>query len=394
MSRTEWQNKVIYHIFVDRFAGYKHPEKSKTVNYIGGTIAGVTSKLPYIQSLGADAIWLSPFCTSSDYHGYSTTDFYGIDPHFGTVQDLQQLLDEAHRRSIRVILDFVPNHCSWEHPYFLDARQNPDSRYRDWFFFDKWPKKYRMFFDAPSLPKLNLDNPEVVAHLQGALRKWLQLGFDGARIDHIIGLSNQNIADLFGPLRREFPEAVFFGETWFQGVSWAFLRAVRVPKKYRIWLMWKFGLNPEKIFFGNYRGLIDGVLDFSTATDLLNYANSNSRWKQARLRRRVLKKSRMFGDDLLRFTFLDNHDVERFLFTCGNDPERLKAAAKLQFELKQPAIIYYGTEVGMTQRKSFAAAAKSSKYPDLLARQPMPWDAAHQNQDLLRFYQKIISERK
>ena len=126
---------MIYHILIDRFdGGWKTPPQNAN-GFLGGTIKGVTRRLDYIQSLGASAIWLSPFLKTESYHGYHITDYEAVEPRFGTWEDLRTLIAEAHSRGMKVISDFVPNHCYETHPFFQDAEANPESPYRKWFFF-------------------------------------------------------------------------------------------------------------------------------------------------------------------------------------------------------------------------------------------------------------------
>ena len=205
---------VFYQIFIDRFAGFKTTNNWEKPDYLGGNIKGITSKLTYIKDLGANAIWITPFNKGTAYHGYHITDFYRVDENFGTEEDLLELIKAAHTNNIKIIFDFVPNHCSNQHPYFIDAINNEDSEYRDWFIFKSWSNDYQCFRYYKELPKLNLDNEDVRQYLLGAARKWLNLGFDGVRIDHIVGVSNKNIKKIINPLRKEFPETVFIGEAW------------------------------------------------------------------------------------------------------------------------------------------------------------------------------------
>ena len=184
---------VFYQIFIDRFAGFKTTNNWEKPDYLGGNIKGITSKLTYIKDLGANAIWITPFNKGTAYHGYHITDFYRVDENFGTEEDLLELIKAAHTNNIKIIFDFVPNHCSNQHPYFIDAINNEDSEYRDWFIFKSWSNDYQCFRYYKELPKLNLDNEDVRQYLLGAARKWLNLGFDGVRIDHIVGVSNKNI---------------------------------------------------------------------------------------------------------------------------------------------------------------------------------------------------------
>jgi glycosidase len=387
--QSSFDNLVIYHIFIDRFAGYTQPLKWDDPVFIGGTLKGIIDKLAYIKSLGVNAIWLSPHCATNAYHGYHVTDYYSVDPHFGTENDLKELIDKAHNLGIKMIMDFVPNHCSYEHPYFIDAITNPKSQYRDWFTFKKWPSDYLCFLSYEEIPKLNLDNSKVMDHLLDSARRWLSLGFDGIRIDHIVGLSNKNVKKLFSPLKQEYPESFYLAEAWFHGIKWGHLKTLKIPKKHLIWILDKIGLDINNLVFKNYVGLIDGLLDFEMAKLFEEYASAQLE-QSAKVKNKVIQQSNRFKIRMIQYAFLDNHDRERFMFKCGNDKDKLMAAAELQFSLKQPAIIYYGTEVGMTHDKPFGYRKHHS---DLLVRQPMIWDESKQNKELLDFYKQLIRQK-
>lgn len=384
------KDAVIYQIFIDRFAGVKNPNIWDKPEFIGGNIKGIIEKLSYVESLGVNAIWLSPFFKGNAYHGYHTTDFYDVDKHFGDQKDIGKLIEEAHKRNIKVICDFVPNHCSYMHPFFIDAQKNPNSIYKNWFIFDKWPDKYMSFLNYKELPKLNLDYKPAFDYILGAAKKWLNMGFDGLRIDHIIGLSNQNIKDLFEPLKKEFSNTVFIGEATCMGIKWNELKTLKIPKKRIIWLLKQIGLSSlsNNLMYKNYIGLIDALLNFEAADQFRILAKSKNIIK---INKSLISQQHKYQGKLILPTFLDNHDMERFLFKCGNDVEKLKKIAKLQFLLNQPTIIYYGTEIGLTQYKPFSS---KKSYADLLARRPMEWDKSKQNQELLLFYKNLIKKTK
>ena len=146
---------IIYHVFVDRFAGMPADRHSRWLapaemnGFIGGNLRGVIDQLDYIRSTGANALWLSPVFVTPTYHGYDTTDYYHVDPRFGTDADLIELFEQAHARGLRVILDFVANHTSVEFAPFVAARNDANSPYRNWFSFDAaYQHGYRAFFDV------------------------------------------------------------------------------------------------------------------------------------------------------------------------------------------------------------------------------------------------------
>ncbi len=129
MSNLDWMKQgAIYHIFIDRFAGFHDTKNWDSPVFLGGTIKGIIDKLPYLRDLGITTLWISPFYTTSAYHGYHITDFYQVDPHFGTQDDIKELIRESHDSNLHIIADFVPNHCSKEHPFFKEAQHDKNSQ--------------------------------------------------------------------------------------------------------------------------------------------------------------------------------------------------------------------------------------------------------------------------
>jgi glycosidase len=376
---TEWfKNAVIYHILIDRFAGCTSQQWDQP-KFIGGTIRAISEKLDYIRSLGVNTLWISPFYKTSAYHGYHITDFFETEPRFGSEQEVQQLIDTVHAAGMKIVVDFVPNHCSRHHPYFLDARQNPDSPYRNWFYFTRWPDRYLCFLSIRDLPKLNLDNPETCNHILAAARKWLVMGFDGYRLDHCIG-PGHNFWKIFRrEIKHGWPDCVLIGEAWLMGIKFRELKTINVRRK---WLKWLIGEAPEGLF-KEYFGELDGVLDFKFQMIMRHFAQHKISKEEAI--HQLTRHYRRFPSDFHMVTFLDNHDMDRFLFTCEGDKTLLKEAARIQFSIDQPKIIYYGTEAGLSQEHPIFY---NSAHGDLQARRPMEW--GHPDQDLLAFYRQLI----
>jgi len=379
---TEWfKNAIIYQILIDRFAGYESGEWDKP-EFLGGHIRGIVEKLDYIKGLGVNTIWISPFNKTSTYHGYHITDFFQVEPHFGNEEDLKELINEVHKIDMKIITDFVPNHCSNKHPYFLDAQNNKDSIYGEWFYFKKWPKNYLCFLSVKELPKLNLDNKEAREHIINAAKYWLSLGIDGYRLDHCIGPKHDFWKIFREEIKQDYPDCVLIGEAWLMGIKFKELRTINIRKKYLTLLRRKEldGL------FNEYIGELDGVLDFQFQHIISDFAVNKITKKK--LLDKLQKHYNKFPSNFYLPTFLDNHDMNRFLYTCNNNNELLKEAIKIQFSINQPKIIYYGTEVGMSQKNSISDVPA---HGDLQARQPMKWEK--QDKDLLEFYKDIIQSK-
>ena len=210
---------IVYHVFVDRFAGlpdgaadrWLGPEEIN--DFVGGSIRGVIDSLDYIAGTGATALWLSPVFVTTTYHGYDTTDYYHVDPRFGTDADLVELFEQAHRRGLRVILDYVANHTSVDFAPFVEARSDANSRYRRWFSFDEAYKHgYRAFFDVAKMPQFNTEEPEVRAYLNHAAQHWLALGADGLRLDYAAGPNHLFWSAFRAACRSVKPDCWLFGE--------------------------------------------------------------------------------------------------------------------------------------------------------------------------------------
>ena len=384
MENIGWfRNSIIYQIFIDRFAGFQSTEHWEHPVFIGGNLRGIIDKLPYLTDLGVNTLWISPFYQTSAYHGYHVTDFYQVDPHFGMIEDVRELIHVVHQNQMHILADFVPNHCSNQHPFFKDAQLTRNSLYKDWFLFTKWPDEYLCFLRVKDLPKLNLENPATRDHIVNAVKHWLSLGFDGFRLDHVIGPSRTFWNYFVSVIKKEYPNAVLIGEAWMKGVKRQELRTLRIPNKYFKWLA---GAAPESLF-REYIGVLDGVLDFKVQEFIQRYVTIPS-VSEERLILQLNHHYSNYPSSYFLPTFLDNHDMDRFLFRCGNDIEQLKAAASIQFSLDQPAIIYYGTEAGMTQKQSLWNAPSNG---DLLARQPMNWN--EQNIELKLFYKNLIHKK-
>ena len=360
----EWaRDAVIYHIFVDRFnpgqgRAWKHP--TSPAGFYGGTLQGVTEKLDYVATLGANVIWLSPIFPSPSHHGYDATDLFEIEPRLGTKADLRHLLEQAHARGMRVLLDLVPNHWSSLHATFQDAIKHPDSIYRDWYNFTHWPDQYETFFGVQDLPQINLNYPAARQHMLEAVKYWLEFGVDGYRVDYALGPAPSFWAYFRQVTRTTKPD------------SWTFGEVVEPSETQR-----------------NFEGGLDGCLDF-ILLDGLRQAFAFRSWDAARLADFLTRHEAFFPASFSRPSFLDNHDMNRFLWAAGNDQRWLRLAALCQFTLSGQPIIYYGTEVGLSQERDVRQDGRGLPEESRL---PMLWGNA-QDSDLLAYYRQLVSLRQ
>ncbi|UCD13118.1 MAG: hypothetical protein JSW60_06040 [Thermoplasmatales archaeon] len=384
-SNVKWfKNSIIYHLLIDRFAGFDSTDNWDKPIFLGGNIRGIIKKIPYLNNLGISTLWISPFYKTSAYHGYHITDFYQVDPHFGTMEDIKDIVDTCHQHGIHIIADFVPNHCSRKHPFFLDAQKDKNSPYYDWFYFTKWPNEYLCFLSIREIPKINLDNPEAREHVIQAAKFWLIHGLDGFRLDHVIGPSHTFWKQFRKEIKEEYPNKVLIGEAWMMGIKRRELKTINIKNKL---IKWLFGAS-SKSLLKEYIEELDGVLDFKFQEMIKRFVINADSSKQA-FNKNIQRHYTNFPKNYFLPNFLDNHDMDRFLFQCRNNIEKLKTAAQIQFSLDQPSIIYYGTEIGMTQTKSIW---NIPVHGDLQARQPMSWKK--QDKKLLEFYKKLIEEKK
>jgi len=353
---------VVYQVLVDRFAPAPDQwlEPAEMETFIGGTLRGVIDALDYIASLNVDALWLTPIFRISSYHGYDTIDYLEIEPRFGTKADLAELVEKAHARGLRVILDFVANHSSDQFALFQQALVDPASPARQLYDFGAtYQHGYRCFFTAANMPQFNHDHPDARRYLLDAARYWLrEFGVDGYRLDYAAGPSH-DFWSAFGAACKEVnPDCWIFGEVTLGSDS---LRT--------------------------YSGRLDGCLDFGFVRQVrLLCATPAPLIPVSRFAAVVQRTQRYFPASFTRPAFIDNHDMNRFLWAAGNDKHLLRMAAGLLLAFGGTPIIYYGTEVGLSQPR-----AKGHYREE--ARHPMLWGDS-QDKTLLAEFQRLIAFRR
>ena len=356
------RDAVIYHVFVDRFYpgnGRDWLQTGNLLGFCGGTLWGLAEKLDYIADLGANCLWLSPIFPSPTHHGYDATDLYHVESRLGGDEALRAVVDGAHARGIRVLLDFVCNHVSDQHPFFVDALSEPSSPYRERFTFDDSEIGYRTYFGVPTMPEVNLANPNARGWLIDAARYWLrEFDVDGYRLDHANGPGPDFWTDFWTACKAEKPDCLCFGEV---------VDAPTVQLE--------------------YAGRLDGWLDFQTA-EALRRTFAQGIWAEKDLMRLLSRHHSFFPESVLQPTFLDNHDMDRFLFLAQGEKQALRRAAAVQMRLPGPPIIYYGTEVGLNQATSIRHGKGMH-----INRVPMIW-GDEQDRDLLEDYKALIRERR
>ncbi len=361
----DWlRDAVIYQVFVDRFAtdgGRPFAEPATPGGFYGGTLRGVVEHLDHIIGLGATCIWLSPVFPSPSHHGYDATDLRTVEPRLGSEDDLRTLVAAAHAAGVRVILDFAVNHVSSDHAAFQRAIRDLDSPEASWFTFTEWPDQYLSFFGVRDHPQVDCDDPGAREYMIDSARRWLDLGVDGFRCDYAQGPSHAFWSEFRAETRRSKADSITIGEV------------VETPALQR-----------------TYRGRLDGCLDFVLLQALRGFfafADTRASDLDSFLRRHF----EFFDDGLVMPSFLDNHDMNRFLWVVQGDVRRLRLAALCQFTLPGPPIVYYGTEVGVSQRRD-VRYEDGSGHPEE-SRLPMLW-SGDQDTALLELYRRLIGVRQ
>lgn len=304
-----------------------------------GDLAGLAEKLDYIASLGMNGIWLMPIMPSPSYHKYDVTDYYGIDPQYGTLEDFSALLDKAHGLGIDVIIDLVVNHTSSEHPWFLSAKADVNSEYREYYNWsdeprDGYAKAGESWYECRfvnTMPDLNLDNPEVRAEIERILRFWLEdVGVDGFRLDAVTsyytGERERNIDFLswLGETARAIsPDCYIVGEAWTDLYEIADYCAADIDS---------FFLFPV----AQSGGYIEEILGPDVKEPGRSYANVTALLEQR------------LPEDTIPAPFLGNHDTPRAASVLGPDTAKQKMAAGLLAMMRGGTFVYYGDEIGMT----------------------------------------------
>lgn len=360
---TWWQDTIVYQIFVDRFnaahdeAPLLTHDQQEITGFFGGTLKGILEKLDYIQELRVNCIWLSPIFESPTHHGYNASDYHIVAKRYGTNETLRQLINEVHTRGMRVMLDLAANHTSNEHTAFVAALHDPRNPAREWYLFDDDSSHgYRSYALVEDMPELLTDNPAVQRYLFDVALYWLgDLGADALRLDYMPGPSHAFWTLFQQEVKTHFPNALTIGE-----------------------------ITGPLSEIASYAGRVDAFMDFPLAHMLRNVFALRTA-PLADLLTYISERRALLPKDMGRATLLDNHDMHRFLWLADNDKARLRLAATCHLTLDGTPIIYYGTEVGLSQ---YDDAHKENAY----ARAPMLW-GEQQDIQLLAYYRRLVALR-
>ncbi|MCP4537428.1 MAG: DUF3459 domain-containing protein [Chloroflexi bacterium] len=401
----DWvKDAVFYQIFPDRFARSERVPKPSNLEawdspptsfgFKGGDLLGVAEHLDYLQELGITAIYFNPIFQSAANHRYHTHDYYRVDPILGGDSAFREMLDAAHERGIRVVLDGVFNHASRGFYQFNHALENgAASPYLDWFYFDEerirtggrvngypGPEEeqnmsngslkglgYQAWWDLPALPKFNTDTLAVRRFLLDAARYWIEFGMDGWRLDVPGDIDDDAFWQEFRHVvKGANPDAYIVGEIWHEAHRW--LQGDQFDA------VMNYVFNRACLgFFGGER------LDTTQRPggyDL--HPLSASQFADA-----VDGMMTLYGWDvtLAQLNLLGSHDMPRFLTLVQGDKAALKLATLFQMTFPGAPCVYYGDEIGM----------EGNHDPD--CRRAFPWNEAYWDHDLLVFFRKAARLR-
>lgn len=326
------RDAIIYEIFVRKFTDR-------------GNLAGVRQKLGYLRDLGINCIWLMPIFESPTEHGYGPTQFFKIEQDYGTLHDFRKLVLDAHKMGIRVVLDFIANHTSDQHPCFRAAFQNSKSIFRSWYIWRDDTLRadgliYDYYNDWDTLPNLNYENPQVWNFMLSVARFWLNQGADGFRCDVAWGVPHQFWKSFRREIKRINPDCLLLNEV--------------LPRS-PLYHQDEFDMSYDTDFYGN---LLD-VMQQKKKVMALDYG--------------LRKTFKNYPKNALSLRYLENHDMERFIKQFGESRTRLAAVLLLTYP--GTPLLLYGQEIGLKE--------KTGK---------MRWDV--ENSNLFEFYRKLIKLRR
>lgn len=351
--------------------------------FYGGDLPGIENKLDYLQDLGVNALYLNPVFTAHSNHKYDVADYENVDPHFGGNEALVALRNELTPRGMRYILDIVPNHCGYWHPWFRTAREKPEAPEAGFFTFTSHPDEYASWLGVWSLPKLNYRSTElrrrIYAGKNAVFRRWLRPPFaaDGWRIDVANMLGRQEATqigeEVAGGIRQAVKEtradAYLMGENFFDGTPQ--LQGTQ----------WDAVMN----YSGFSSPLIFWLAGFSAhAHGLKEKITSSSPWPTEAM---VATWQQYLAAipwqmALQQFNLLGSHDVPRIRSLLGENDALNHLAAIVQFTFPGVPCVYYGDEIGMVDDAH------------LEQRGCMIWDESRWDLDLRAFYKKLIKLRR
>ena len=411
ITSPDWvQDAIFYQIFPDRFARSSNDLNDKITfeswdspptghGFKGGDLYGIAEKLDYLKGLGITALYLNPIFASASNHRYHTYDYYNVDPLLGGNQAFDDLLNNAHKRNIRIILDGVFNHASrgiWHFHHVLE--NGVSSPYVDWFFFDPerlngkkhWgaypsPQEqkllqhedsltaigYRGWWNLPALPKFNTNLPAVREFLFDVAEHWIKRGIDGWRLDVATEIDDDAFWQEFRQrVRKINPEAYIVAEIWHESHRWLQGDQFDAIMNYDV-------TRPIIAFFSN------GNLNLKVLHQQSNYHNIHHSIDAHEFANQIDHNLGLYKPDVTysQLNLLDSHDTPRFLSCVSNDKASLKLAWLFLFTYPGAPCIYYGDEIGLDGEH------------DPYCRKSFPWDESKWDKNLHAYVKELTALR-
>ena len=366
----EWtKSMVMYHIFPDSFASGKRQidrigktflseDGKEIVTRNGGTLRGIIENLDYIKSLHVNCLYLNPVFEAASYHKYDTIDYKKVDPCFGTMDDLKELVQLCHENHIRVILDGVFNHCGSRFAPFQDVLKNGrNSRFFKWFYRVETPVRYEenpnyeTYAYVKEMPKLDTSNPEVQKYFCDVGRFWIrETDIDGWRLDVANEINHDFWRAFRKAVKKEKPDAFLIGEIWEDSTVW--LRGDQFDST----MNYSFCYNCREFFAE--KSITVSEFDEKMQHMYLRYPEMVSQ---------------------VQMNFLDTHDVPRFLSYCKGNKRKLRLAVFYMMTAMGIPSVFYGDEMG-------CEGVTEAEY-----RMPMPWQDG--DYDLKSYYARLMEVR-
>ena len=372
MPMVDWMpGTVFYQIFVDRFCigdenkdmsyiDMKWGDKPTPKNHAGGDLKGIIKRLDYLKDLGISGIYLTPIFESESNHKYNIVDYKKIDPQFGTTEDLVKLVEEAHKRGIKIVLDAVFNHCSDKMAEFLDVVKNGrDSKFYDWFIIDGdkldlKKRNFECFAHCEYMPKLNTANAGVQKFLLDIATYWIDVAdIDGWRLDVADEVSHDFWRQFRKAVKAKKSDAVIIGENWHDAYP---------------------------ALMGEQQ---DSIMNYAYTKVCLDYfAKERCDEKKTVFHLNSILMRNMEQVNYMMLNLLDSHDTLRFFTEIGKDKKKLETALALTMFFPGTPCMYYGTEIAM----------EGAYDPD--CRRCFDWDRSHWDMELMDKIKGLLALKK
>jgi cyclomaltodextrinase len=388
---SDWRvGPIVYQVFVDRFVPPSNPAEtarffqpprvfnqdwtatpapgtrvpelgcySHELEFWGGDLSSVRTKLDYLNTLGVEVLYLNPIHAAYTNHKYDAQDYAAVSPEYGTREDVKALAKDCHSRDMKLMLDGVFNHMGKTAPIFQRALASPTAPERNWFVFDDRCKLgYRAWYNVPNLPEINLENPQVQNHLWAApdsvVRGYLRDGVDGWRLDVAYDIGPKFLSEITKAAHKEKPGSAVIGEIW---------------------------NDPSSVGGTGWMPAMDGLMNFHQRQILLDWFDAKiTGARAANLLDEMVQHTGL--DHLLKcWTVLDNHDTARLHHRIP-DPKVRRLARVLQFTLPGAPCVYYGSECEMEGAD------------DPRNRAPMHWDLAVDSNPDFHFFKQLVKLRQ